>query len=215
MFRRGKKVGFLVILSAVIGLPFFYLGAKPLSVPPKPSATLESSPSSGQATLSFEAASPEAAPPKATLQAVESEESGARAISSGGFIPPKAGYWIEVAVGTQKMRIYLDGELKKEWTVSTGKPETPTPLGVFAVQNRGEWFFSSKYKQGAKWWVSFKDWGVYLFHSVPMDEQQQILPAEARKLGTPASHGCVRLEVDNAKWVYDNIPQGTPVYIHE
>lgn len=131
------------------------------------------------------------------------------------FVPPKTGYWIEVLVGSQKVRIYQDGQLKKEWVVSTGTPDKPTPLGVFAIQNRGEWFFNPKYNQGAKWWVSFKDWGVYLFHSLPMDRDQRIIPEEAAKLGTPASHGCVRLEVDNAKWIYDHIPQGTPVYIHE
>lgn len=131
------------------------------------------------------------------------------------FVPPKKGYWIEVLVGSQKVRIYEEGQLKKEWVASTGTPDKPTPLGVFAIQNRGEWFYNPKYNQGAKWWVSFKDWGVYLFHSLPMDRNQRIIPEEALKLGTPASHGCVRLEVDNAKWIYDHIPQGTPVYIHE
>jgi len=130
------------------------------------------------------------------------------------FVPPQAGYWLEVSVGEQKVRVYQDGALIKEWLASTGTPEKPTPLGVFNIQNRGEWFYNSKYKQGAKWWVSFSDWGVYLFHTVPMDQEKQIIVEEADKLGTPASHGCVRLEVKNAKWIYDNIPQGVPVYIH-
>ncbi|SMC00061.1 Lipoprotein-anchoring transpeptidase ErfK/SrfK [Thermanaeromonas toyohensis ToBE] len=143
------------------------------------------------------------------------EEAGPGESPVQAFVPPKKGYWIEVLVGSQKMRIYQEGQLKKEWVVSTGTPDKPTPLGVFAIQNRGEWFYNPKYNQGAKWWVSFKDWGVYLFHSLPMDRDQRIIPEEALKLGTPASHGCVRLEVDNAKWIYDHIPQGTPVYIHE
>jgi lipoprotein-anchoring transpeptidase ErfK/SrfK len=65
------------------------------------------------------------------------------------------------------------------------------------------------------WWVSFKDWGVYLFHSIPMDSNKNILSDEAKKLGSPASHGCVRLNIDNAKWIYDNIPEGTPVNIYK
>jgi lipoprotein-anchoring transpeptidase ErfK/SrfK len=140
------------------------------------------------------------------------KETGGKA--PGLFVPPERGYWIEVLVEKQKVRIYKDGQLEKEWLASTGTPDKPTPLAVFAIQNRGEWFFNPKYNQGAKWWVSFKDWGIYLFHSLPMDRNQQIIPEEAAKLGTPASHGCVRLEVDNAKWIYDHIPQGTPVYIH-
>ncbi len=123
-------------------------------------------------------------------------------------------YRIDVSVAEQKVRIYENDAIVKEWTVSTGK-DGSTPLGRFTIQNRGEWFFSEKYQQGAMWWVSFKDWGVYLFHSVPMDRNRNVLEEEAAKLGTPASHGCIRLEVDNAKWIYDNIPAGTPVYIHE
>lgn len=64
------------------------------------------------------------------------------------------------------------------------------------------------------WWVSFKNWGVYLFHSVPMDRQKNIIQKEAEKLGSPASHGCVHLQVEQAKWIYENIPEGTPVHIY-
>ncbi|MBE3582302.1 MAG: L,D-transpeptidase [Thermoanaerobacteraceae bacterium] len=131
-----------------------------------------------------------------------------------GFVPPSKGYWIEVVIAEQRVRIYHDGALIKDWPASTGTPDKPTPTGVFAIQNRGEWFFSEKYQQGGRWWVSFKDWGVYLFHSVPMDRQQNIIEAEAARLGTPASHGCVRLATENAKWIYDHVPQGAPVYIH-
>lgn len=127
---------------------------------------------------------------------------------------PSSRYRIDVGVGEQKVRIYENDLLVKEWTVSTGKSGS-TPLGHFSIQNRGEWFYSEKYQQGAKWWVSFKDWGVYLFHSVPMDRNQNVLEEEAAQLGVAASHGCIRLETDNARWIYDNIPSGTPVFIHE
>ena len=30
-------------------------------------------------------------------------------------------------------------------------------------------------------------------------------------MGVPSSAGCVRLEIQNAKWIYDNIPYGTKV----
>ncbi|MGI6548746.1 MAG: L,D-transpeptidase [Syntrophomonadales bacterium] len=128
--------------------------------------------------------------------------------------PTTKGYFIDVNIGEQKVRIYNNGTVIKEWIVSTGKNDS-TPLGNFTIQNRGEWFFSEKYQQGAKWWVSFKDWGVYLFHSVPMDRDKNVLEEEADKLGNPASHGCIRLEIDHSKWIYDNIPAGTPVSIHK
>lgn len=133
---------------------------------------------------------------------------------TGSSQAAETGYFIDVSVGEQKVRIYENQQLIKEWITSTGANQS-TPLGRFSIQNRGTWFFSEKYQQGAKWWVSFKDWGVYLFHSVPMDRGQNILTEEADKLGQPASHGCVRLTVENAKWIYDHIPQGTEVYIHQ
>ena len=33
------------------------------------------------------------------------------------------------------------------------------------------------------------------------------------RLGINASHGCVRLALDNAKWIYDTIPSGTRVVV--
>ena len=119
---------------------------------------------------------------------------------------------IDVSVGEQKVRVYDGDTLVKDWTASTGANNS-TPTGTFLLQNRGEWFFSSKYQQGAQYWVSFKDWGTYLFHSVPMDRQGTVIDVEAAKLGTPASHGCVRLAIEDAQWLYRNIPTGTPVSI--
>ena len=34
-------------------------------------------------------------------------------------------------------------------------------------------------------------------------------------LGRKASHGCIRLKIDDAKWIYDNCPYGTTVVIQE
>ena len=64
---------------------------------------------------------------------------------------------------------------------------------------------------GANWWVSF--YGDYLFHTVPTDSDGNYIVSEAEKLGRPASHGCLRLTVSDAKWIYDNIPDGTTVVI--
>lgn len=124
---------------------------------------------------------------------------------------PKPKYKIDVSISEQKVRVYNGETLVKEWIVSTGVKNC-TPLGSFTTQHKGDWFFSEKYQQGGKWWISFQ--GSYLFHSVPMDRNQNIIPEEAEKLGIPSSHGCIRLEVEHAKWLYDNIPRGTPVFIH-
>ena len=40
-------------------------------------------------------------------------------------------------------------------------------------------------------------------------------PYDYNMLGNNASHGCVRLNVANAKWVYENVPSGSPIYIYD
>ncbi len=125
-------------------------------------------------------------------------------------------FWIDIDVTKQVVRIMEDDDVvHREMICSTGVEGKETPLGTFEIQNRGEWFYNDKYKQGAKYWVSFKDWGVYLFHTVAMDSEKNVIEEEAAKLGAPASHGCIRLEVENAKWIYEHIPQHTKVVIHE
>lgn len=98
---------------------------------------------------------------------------------------------------------------------SAGQPVSDTPTGVFHVeQERGTHFYSQMSNEGANWWVSWKDHGIYLFHSVPVDEHGDYKPDEAAKLGKqPASHGCVRLSVPDAKWLYEQLPVGTKIVI--
>ena len=123
------------------------------------------------------------------------------------------GYYIRVLLDRQVVLVYLDGQEIRAMVCSAGTVAKPTPTGRFFIQNRGEVFFSEKYQQGGKWWVSFRDWGIYLFHSVPTNRNGEIIPEEAAKLGRPASHGCVRLSMADARWLYDTIPEGVPVDI--
>lgn len=55
--------------------------------------------------------------------------------------------------------------------------------------------------------------GHILFHSVPYQKQAKDTLEwwEYDKLGTDASLGCIRLTVEDAKWIYDNCPKGTQV----
>ena len=59
--------------------------------------------------------------------------------------------------------------------------------------------------------------GGILFHSVAgYNYTSYNLPAsEYNKLGQPASHGCVRLNVRDAKWIYDNCGLGMTVVIYD
>lgn len=65
---------------------------------------------------------------------------------------------------------------------------------------------------GARYWVRFYE--EYLFHAVPMDVNGNYLLHEAEKLGSKASHGCIRLSVSDAIWFYEQIPTGAKVRVY-
>lgn len=121
---------------------------------------------------------------------------------------------IKVSTKQQKMTILSGDNPLFQTTVSTGAPESPTPLGQFVIEpERGDFFFNNASGEGAYYWVSFKGHGIYLFHSLPTDQQGNEIPEEAALLGKKASHGCVRMSRQDAKWFYETIPEGISVTI--
>lgn len=122
-------------------------------------------------------------------------------------------YLIHVDLSSQKTNIYSGKKntwkLIKSFICSTGIKDEETPKGSFTVKDKGEWFFSEKYNQGGKYWVQFLD--NYLFHSLPYDKTKNNIVDYT--LGTPSSHGCIRLSESDSKWLYDNIPNNTKVII--
>ena len=94
--------------------------------------------------------------------------------------------------------------LVQYWTCTTGKASTPTVLGEYQVGSRG-YSFGSGFT--CYYWTQF--YHDYLFHSIPYDENT--FRVQDGRLGQNLSHGCVRLDINNAKWIYDNIPTRTKV----
>ncbi|HHV39302.1 MAG TPA: L,D-transpeptidase family protein [Tepidimicrobium sp.] len=90
---------------------------------------------------------------------------------------------------------------------ATGTNRSPTIKGTFKIEDRGEEFYSERLNSGARNWVRFD--GAYLFHSLPMDKHGNIIDYT---LGKRASDGCVRLSMEDSKWFYDNIEEGSTVY---
>ncbi|MCL2889210.1 MAG: L,D-transpeptidase family protein, partial [Eggerthellaceae bacterium] len=90
------------------------------------------------------------------------------------------------------------------WLCSPGAWITPTPIGTFTVGSKG-YVFGSGYS--CYWWTQI--FGDFLIHSVLYYPGTDIIMEGV--MGVPASQGCVRLDIQNAKWVYDNIPQGSTI----
>lgn len=139
---------------------------------------------------------------------------------TGGAYPvigPNDHIWIKVSKEKQRVYIMKGKEITYTMIASTGldtTPDTSTPEGTFYIQReRGTSFYNASEKEGAKYWVSWKNHGEFLFHSVATDKFGNVIQTEAMKLGHKASHGCVRLAVPDAKWIYDNIRYNTKVVI--
>ncbi|MFA5015191.1 MAG: L,D-transpeptidase family protein [Actinomycetota bacterium] len=119
---------------------------------------------------------------------------------------------IDVDLSAQKVFIFYKDNPIREMICSGGTEEKPTPPGEFTTTQRGYSFYNEKYKMGAYYWIRF--YYDYLFHSVPFDENHEFIQEEIDKLGTPASHGCIRLKLDEVKWMYDMLPLGIKVRIY-
>ena len=122
--------------------------------------------------------------------------------------------WVEVVLKDKhEVLIHKGEEVIKRMPASGGKPEEPSVLGTFYIQDRGPSFFSPRFNEGALYWVRIVD--QFLFHGIPRDNHWNIIQSELDKIGKPASHGCIRMLDEDAKWFYENIPHGTMVIIHE
>ncbi len=123
--------------------------------------------------------------------------------------------WIDVSIAKQRVYIKSGNKILYEMYCSTGIDDS-TPTGTYKIQKeRGTFFYNASSKEGARYWVSWKDNGVYLFHTVPTDKNGKYIVSQAKELGKkPNSHGCVHLSIPDAKWIYKNISQGTKVVVH-
>lgn len=95
-----------------------------------------------------------------------------------------------------------------DYECTIGKPSTPTIVGTFYVSGRKPYFGTDVYR--VKYATRIKD--HYYYHSVLYDPAGNYITDG--RLGQALSHGCIRLAVDDAKWIYENIPDGTTVFIH-
>ena len=119
---------------------------------------------------------------------------------------------IEVDLKKQRVFVYYKGKIIREMICSGGVDSSPTPTGEFATTQKIEYDWVDRFNMGAFYWVRF--YKSYLFHSVPFDKNGNMKVEEFEKLGSPASHGCVRLELEEAKWLYEKLPLGVKVWIY-
>ncbi|QQG52996.1 MAG: L,D-transpeptidase family protein [Candidatus Falkowbacteria bacterium] len=119
---------------------------------------------------------------------------------------------VEISLKKQKLVYFVSGIAWKEFTVSTGKPSMPTPTGTFTVVSRIKKAWSKTYKLWMPFWLGL-DRGSIGIHELP------VWPSGYREgenhLGKAVSHGCIRLGVGPAQYLFDRVDIGLPVFINK
>ena len=131
-------------------------------------------------------------------------------VNSGNF-NSETNYFIWVDLKNFRVNIFKGSskkwQLLNSYICTIGKESTPTPKGTYTIGIKGLYFGVEK---GYKCWYYTQFKGNYLFHSIIYNLNGTVKDG---RLGMALSDGCVRLAKENAKWIYDNIPERTKVYI--
>ena len=137
------------------------------------------------------------------------------------YVKPKKPYLLKVSTKDQRVYAYAWNSAKNSYSTlartmacSTGLDKTPTPKGTYAGTPVTRWGYFPKFKVWAQYLYRIN--GPILFHSVLYNSQSEdsVIQGSVYKLGSKASHGCVRLSVADARWIYNNCPAGTTVTVY-
>jgi lipoprotein-anchoring transpeptidase ErfK/SrfK len=125
---------------------------------------------------------------------------------------------IVIRRGANKLSLYDGTRLRRAFGIATGQAEYPTPLGRFhiVVKWRNPWWYppDSDWAKDAKpippgpgnplgtRWMGISSPAVGI-HGTP----------DAASIGYSASHGCVRMLIADAEWLFEQVDVGTPVFI--
>lgn len=132
-----------------------------------------------------------------------------------GYVPRKylltvtanKSYGIYVNKTTQTLTVYKNGAFYSQMACSTGMAGSETPTGTFLTGAKCPDVIG--YGQYAQYGIRF-DKQVYI-HGIPKENGSY---SKAKKLlGKKASHGCVRVPVENARWLYKTIPANTCIIV--
>ncbi len=110
----------------------------------------------------------------------------------------------------QKLKYFVGGYLWKDFPVSSGKPSMPTPKGEFKIINKVPKAWSAAYGLYMPYWLGLGS-GRFGIHELP------VWPSGYREgedhLGQAVSHGCIRLGIGPAQYLYERVEVGQTVEI--
>lgn len=147
------------------------------------------------------------------LAAMPAMSTGEATVRAEGAIAQKMEYlketdkkWLEIDLTRQRLIAWEGDQPVYAVVVSTGKPSTATPPGIFAIQSKHRY----ARMQGANYDISKVPYtmyyhGGYAIHGAFWHN----------RFGTPVSHGCTNVAVDRAQWFFEWASVGTPVIVHD
>ena len=106
--------------------------------------------------------------------------------------PPPVSVVARIDLSEQHMYVYIDDVFMYRWPVSTARARYVTPRGFY----NAEWL--SRYHRSRKYDWAPMPWSVFFYKGYAIHGTTEI-----KRLGRPASHGCVRLHPDNAKVFFE------------
>ncbi len=114
--------------------------------------------------------------------------------------------WISVSLSQQKLYAYEGTRLVGNFLISSGAADSPTLPGNYRIyaKNKSANMDSQDYDVPAVPYVLFYDKDFALHGAYWHDS-----------FGTPVSHGCINLRIDDARWLYDWASTGLLVSIHQ
>lgn len=117
-----------------------------------------------------------------------------------------------IDLSEQKMDYYVNGKKWRSFLISSGKPSMQTPVGMYQIVNKSDLAWSASYGLYMPFWLGF-DRNRIGIHELP------IWPSGYREgedhLGKAVSHGCIRLGVGAAEYVYNRLQVGDRIEVVE
>lgn len=121
---------------------------------------------------------------------------------------------IVISISEQRLRVFQDGQRIGQHVISTGIDRSPTQPGVFQVQTHDPNAYASVWDLYMPHFLGiYEAWPGFMngIHGLPTLSNGQRLWANV--LGRPASYGCIILDLETARWLYQWAENGVVVEI--
>ncbi len=131
------------------------------------------------------------------------------------------GLYLDVSLSTQQLTVINTDTVINQYRISSGGWKTPTPTGTLYIFNKIRLAYSPDFKLWMPNWnglATSPDGTGYLgygLHAIVCWDKACTNREGANHIGTPVSHGCIRVDDAGIAYIYDNAPVGTPVVIHQ